>query len=224
MQVREVILQRRTIRRFLPEPVPGDILREVLSEALWAPSWGNTQPFEVVVATGDPLERFREENERALREGRTSNPDIPMPEHWPELYQARYRDVGRSVLQALEIPRGDSQARLDYYAQMFSLFGAPALVVVTISRQIAVEYAMLDVGLFLQTLCLAAEDRGLGTAILAASVRYPEIVRRHLSIAEDRRIVMGVAVGRPDSDAPVNRFPRTRAPLEQMVRWVGSPS
>ena len=224
MQVTDATLQRRTIRRFLLEPVPGDILREVLSEALWAPSWGNTQPFEVVVATGDPLERFRKENERALREGRTSKPDIPMPEHWPELHQARYRDVGRSVLQALEIPRGDSEARLDYYAQMFSLFGAPALVVVTISRQIAVEYAMLDVGLFLQTFCLAAEDRGLGTAILAASVRYPEIVRRNFSIPEDRRIVMGVAVGRPDPDAPMNRFPRTRAPLEQMVRWVGSPS
>jgi len=223
MQVREAILQRRTIRWFLPDPVPEEILREILAEALWAPSWGNTQPFEIVVATGAPLERFKEENERALREARASEPDVPMPEHWPELHQTRYRDVGRCVLQALEIPRGDSQARLDYYGRMFALFGAPALVVMTLSREIALEYAMLDVGLFLQTFCLAAEDRGLGTAILAASVRYPEIVRRHFSIPEDRRIIMGVAVGRPDLDAPVNRFPRTRAPLEQMVRWVGNP-
>jgi nitroreductase len=79
---------------------------------------------------------------------------------------------------------------------------------------------MLDVGLILQTFCLMAHDKGLGTCIMAASVMYPEIARQVLSIPESKRLVMGAALGWPDTEASVNSFKRNRGDLEEFVRWV----
>ena len=79
----------------------------------------------------------------------------------------------------------------------------------------------LDVGLFIQSLCLAATDRGLGTAVLAAAINYAEVVREVLGIPEDKRIIMGVAMGWPNPDSPVNRFQRQRPALGEIARWAG---
>jgi nitroreductase len=103
---------------------------------------------------------------------------------------------------------------------MFHLFDAPVLLLVTIDKAINLEYAMLDVGLFLQTFSLLAHNKGLGSCPLAVSVRHPELLRSHFSIPDTRLIVIGAAVGWPDDDAPVNRFGRKRAASEELVRWI----
>jgi nitroreductase len=198
MGLQDVVQNRRSIRRFLPEAVTEETIRDLISKSLWAPSWGNTQPWEIVVATGSALERFKTRNKEALFAGKPSVPEIPMPQQWPESYKARYRDLGKRVLQALCIPRGDGEARLRHFGQMNALFDAPVLVLITIDKALSLEYAMLDVGLFLQTFCLLAHDRGLGTCILAAAVMYPEITREIFSIPENKLPVIGAALGRPE--------------------------
>jgi nitroreductase len=95
------------------------------------------------------------------------------------------------------------------------------VVIFALDKTLLLEYAMLDLGLILQTFCLLAHDRGLGTCILAASVTYPEIAREVFSIPENKRLVMGAALGWPNTEAPVNLFERDRAPLEECVKWVG---
>jgi nitroreductase len=80
---------------------------------------------------------------------------------------------------------------------------------------------MLDIGLILQTICLLAHERGLGTTIMAVTVMYPEVLRKLLSIPDEKVIVLGMALGYPDWDAPANKFERTRANLEELVTWVG---
>nr|ACF33461.1 putative nitroreductase [uncultured bacterium] len=220
MELQEAILGRRSIRQFLPKPVPDELIKDLIAKSLWSPSWGNTQPWEIVVGTGESLAKFKKKNRDAFLEGKSATTDIPMPQAWPDRNKLRYKELGKSVLGALSIPREDQQARIDHFAWMFTLFDAPAMVLFTMDKTLLLEYAMLDVGLILQTFCLLAHDRGLGTCVLAVSVMYPEIAREVFSIPDTKRLVIGTALGWPDSEATVNSFKRNRGPLEEFVRWV----
>ena len=220
MELQEAIRGRRSIRHFLPKPVSKKIIEEIIADTLWAPSWGNTQPWEIVAVTGEPLEKFKKQNREALLAGDVSTPDIPMPEAWPDAYKMRYRELGKSVLGSLAIAREDKEARFQHFVRMFDLFDAPAIILVTTDKKLLVEYAMLDVGIFLHGFCLLAYDRGLGTCIMAAIVSYPEIVRELFSIPENKRLVMGVAIGWPDPNSPVNCFERKRGTIEEFFNWV----
>ena len=220
MDIHESVRNRRSIRKFLDKPVPQKTLQELVSNALWSPSWGNTQPWEFILATGEPLERFKKANRSALLSGKKPTPEIPMPSAWPNVMKARYVHIGRSVLDAQSIDRKDMDGRLKYYGDMFSLFGAQALLLLMLDKNLLIEYAMLDIGLFLQTFMLLTHARGLGSIALAASVNYPGILRDHFPIPIDRRIVMGVAVGWPDPNAPVNQFQRKRAAFDDCGIWI----
>jgi nitroreductase len=220
METKQAVENRRSIRKFLNRSIPPETLHQLVSESLWAPSWGNTQPWEFMVITGPPLERYKEENKNALLSGRKPNPEIQMPQQWPDSMKTRYVEIGRSVLAAQSIDRKDLNGRLKYYGDMFSLFGATALLLILLDKSLLIEYAMLDIGLFMQTLMLLAHDKGLGSIALAASVNFPDLLRRHFPIPEHKRIVMGVALGWPDGDAPVNTFERRRAGLEENGVWI----
>ena len=220
MELREAVRQRRSIRQFLPKPVPEEMIRELIADALWAPSWGNTQPWEIVVATGEKLEAFKKKNMEALAAGKAFQTDVPMPQVWPEAYLNRYKSLGKSVLTSLAIPREDKQARAQHFVKMFGLFDAPAIILVNIDKALSLEYAMLDVGIFLQAFCLLAHGRELGTCIMAAVVNYADIVRELFAIPENKTIVMGAILGWPDPEAAVNQFERQRGGLDKFVRWV----
>lgn len=220
MELRKAITERRSIRCFKSDPVPEEVIRGILEEARWAPSWGNTQPWEFYVVTGKVLELFKRGNRQRCIDGVAPSPEVPMPEAWPEAQKKRYVGVGRHVLSSLSIARDDAEGRNRYYADMFDLFGAPCLILTCIDRTLLIEYAMLDVGLVNQTICLLAHERGLGTCILAAAVRYPQHLREYVPVPESKTIVIGTAIGYPDWDSPVNRFERDRAPLDELVSWV----
>lgn len=220
METRTCVQNRRTIRNFLPKPVPEETIAEIISEALWAPSWGNTQPWEFMVVTGPLMEKFKIENRKALMSGKTSTPDIQMPEEWPKALKSRYQDVGRTLFNSLSIARDDVEARTNYYGEMFNIFDAPAMLLVLLDKSLLLEYAMLDVGLFLQTFMLLACDRGLGTAALAASVHFPQVARKVLPIPPEKHLAIGAAIGWPDTAAPANLFERHRASLDELITWV----
>jgi nitroreductase len=219
MEIFQAVTTRRSIRRFKPDPVPEPLLREILEAARWSPSWGNTQPWEISVVTGAALDRFQKANRQHLLDGVIPDPDTPMPEAWPEPLKQRYGDVGKQVLTALEIPREDKEARLRYAGDMFALFSAPSLLLFCVDRGIRREYAMLDTGAIMQTVCLLAHARGLGSCILAASVRYPALIREIIPIPETKAVIIGVALGFPDKETPVNQFTRERANLDAFTLW-----
>lgn len=220
MELREAIRTRRSIRRFLRKPVSREIIQELISESLWAPSWANTQPWEIVVVTGEPLERFKSENKEALLAGRTSIPDISMPSNWPEALKKRSVDLSKSIFESLAIGQDDAERRVEYYARMYYLFDAPALILLLIDRGLSLEYAMLDVGIFLQTFLLSAHNAGLGACVFSGTVHCPEIVHKHFAIPDTKLLGIGIALGWPDIDAPVNNFVRTRGKVEEFVRWI----
>ena len=220
MTLAEAIKGRRSIRKFRKDEIPGEVLREILEAARWSPSWGNTQPWELYVLTGNALEEFRAANQEKMARGDAFAPEVSMPEVWPDHLKKRYMEIGKMVLTAMGIAREDKEGRNKLYQNMAMLFDAPCLVVACIPKATLVEYAMLDIGLILQTLCLSAYDKGIGSCIMAVSVGYPALLKTIAGIPEDRRIIMGVALGYPDPDYPLNRFDRTRADSSEFVRWV----
>jgi len=222
MDIQAAVKTRRSIRNFSSRPVPEESIRELIESAIWSPSWGNTQPWEIAVITGDALEQYRQQNREALLSGKPAAPEIPFPETWPDRHFTRYKDVGKSVLTALAIARDDQEGRLQYYSRMYSFFNAQALLLTMVDKTLPVEYPLLDIGLFLQSFFLLAHEKGLGTIALAASVNYPDILRKLFPIPENHRIVMGAALGWPDPDDPVNAFERKRDDVGDTVQWIQS--
>ncbi len=221
MDTIQAIKERRSIRMYKPDRVPEETLVAVLEAARWSPSWGNTQPWEIFVIAGKTLEMFRDESVKAARAGAAANPDTPMPQAWPEQLKKRYGEMGEVVLTSLNIRRDDKEARNRQNEFMTALFGAPCLLVLCIpAEHSAPGYAMLDIGLITQTICLAAHEKGLGTCVMAMAVIHPELLRKAAGIPQSSRIIVGIAMGYPEPDYPLNNFERKRAELKDFVRWV----
>lgn len=220
MELRAAIEGRRSIRKFKAKEIPRETIRDILETARWAPSWGNTQLWEFYVLTGKRIDEFREANHRAFVDGQTFPLDIPMHESWPERLKERYGELGKIMLTTMNVKRDDKDARKRLYEEMTLLFGAPCLVVACIPGDVLVEYAMLDIGLIVQTICLLAYDKGIGTCIMAMAVRNPGLLRKILSIPVDRKIAIGMAMGYPDFDFPLNNFERKRVDINEYVKWV----
>jgi len=221
MELVAAIRGRRSIRKFKSQDVPQNILTEILEIARWSPSWGNTQPWDLYVLTGNTLAKFKEMNLKQTLTGAATASDVPMLTNWPDTMKARYGALGKVVLSAQGIKRDDKEARDKYYQDMVSVFDAPFLILACISRDNLVEYQMLDIGLIAQTICLAAYDKGLGTCLLAAAARYSTEIRKIAAIPEDKKIVVGIALGYPDPSFPLNNFERDRAKLNEFVHWMG---
>lgn len=220
MPEESAVRARRSIRGYLGKAVDEQTIGELLDEARWAPSWRNTQSWHVWVLRGGPLQRFKEELTRRLLDDAPARPDLDMPgREWPSVCMERTRRlmVERA---AIEEAAGLDCSKEATLRRMGSLFGAPCLLVVGTQVGIAQAYAGFDCGAFVQSLCLAAGARGLGTCIMATAVRFPEILHRMLPDDEGRLLVVGVALGRPDPEAAVNSFGRERATLDEFVTWV----
>lgn len=211
METKNAILGRRSVRAFLPEPVDEEVIRTILDEARWAPSWGNSQEWNVYVITGDALKRVKAEYVRRVREGEKPSPDLEMPsrEQWPERMLAR-----------MNLTRPGETFRPPPGPSVWEMYGAPCLLAFAIDDGLVPTYACLDTGLLVENICLAAHDAGLATVIMAMSVRYPVVLREVLPRTGGKRFVVGVALGRPAPNAPVNGMERQRADLGDIVTWV----
>ncbi len=219
MEFETVLRGRRSIRAYTAEPVARELIEEILDEARWSPSWRNTQAWSIWVITGGELERFKERFKSAVDDGQPPSPDFVPTNDWPAACSLRTASLmqARSASLAAAGLATDAAAAL---ARMANLFGAPCLLVFGIENCLAPEYASFDTGSLVQSVCLAAYDRGLGTCIVATIVRYPELLRELLPGGDGKRFVVAVTLGHPDYEAATNRFERARAGLDELVTWV----
>lgn len=216
MEFEAVIRGRRSIRQFTPEPVPQELIREILDQARWSPSWANTQAWSVYVVTGETLERLRSAGKAPNQREAPAGPDFRMPREWPPYLAARSKQL--YDLRAATAP-ADTTAPAAAGAGEF--YGAPCVLFFAAERSLASDYVLFDSGLIVQSVCLAAHDSGLGTCIMAMAVRDPDALRELLPEAAEKQFVVGVALGYADQEAPVNRFERQRVPLAELVSWAG---
>jgi len=219
MEFETVLRGRRSVRAYSDEAVSEELIGEILDEARWSPSWRNTQAWSVWVVTGKALERFKDRFKQAGRSEEPPRPDFLPATDWPAACSLRTRQLMETRSATLAAAGLDTDPATAM-ARMADLFGAPCLLVFGIEECLGESYALLDTGLLVQSVCLAAFDRGLGTCIVATIVRHPELLRELLPGSEGKRMAVGVALGHPDLYAPANTFERARAPLDEIVTWV----
>ncbi|MCA1960477.1 MAG: nitroreductase [Desulfomonile sp.] len=220
MELNDAILNRRSIRHFLPDPIPRETITKIVDMARWVPSWGNTQPWEIVVADGEKAKTLSEAFENEVRKGNPPRPDIAMPIEFPEPYKSRYMGLGRSLLTSMGIARDDAEARARHWMNMYHFFGAPACLYLLIDGALNEPYSCLDLGFVGVTICHLAVQEGLGTIFLAAAMHYPDIVRSVLDIPDTKKIVIGLAIGKPHPSSPASLFRSERDPVEKFLRFA----
>jgi len=220
MDVVEAIKERKSYRAFKPDQVPLDILKKIMEQALRAPSWANTQPWEFAVASGKKLKEIQE---GFVKKGvQEPYSEVTRPYEYPEPYMGRIRalqpkDRGEMTKEEMEARTFDNFRHYGATTCIYLLVGKP---IFQQSKGINV-WALYDSGSAVQNIMLLATNYGLGMVAQAQAVIYPDIIRKVLGIPEDKLIALGIAIGYPDLDNPVNQSRTAREPMDKVVKFYG---
>ncbi|WP_326837373.1 nitroreductase [Amycolatopsis rhabdoformis] len=221
----DALLTRRSVRAFLPTPVPRAEVERLLALASRSASNSNAQPWHVHVLTDEPKQRLTEALWRALDgEGRvaeTEYPFQPAPDDWEEPFRGRRKVFGERLYgETLGIEAHDAHGRLAHHRRNYDFFGAPVGLVLTVSRS-TLASALVDAGLFLQALMLVARHAGLDTCPQAAFIDFYPVLRRHLNIPDDQIVVCGLALGHADPGHRLSDFRTGREPVDTFTTFYG---
>ena len=221
------IENRFSARAFLPTPVPRQVLESILHVASRAPSGTNAQPWKVYVLQGAKKDELVQKVCAAHDELR-QHPELETkfredydyyPRHWVEPYLGRRRQNGWSLYGLLGIAKGDKEKMHAQHRRNFCFFDAPVGLIFTIDRVMGAG-SLLDCGMFLQNIMVAARARGLHTCPQAAWNHYGSIILPHIGASAEEKIVCGMALGWADEAARVNTFQTPREPVEGFTRWL----
>jgi nitroreductase len=219
MRVSQACRTRRSIRAFLDRPVPNETLRAALSEATWAPSGGNLQPWRVHVVSGAALARLRGVMVERLAAGGTDALEYAVyPAQLCEPYRTQRHRLGEAMYEALGIERADRSERLRRFEANYDFFGAPVGLFCYIDRRMGPPQ-WSDLGMYLQTLMLLLQESGIDSCAQESWSAYAETVSRFLAVDPTLMLFCGMAIGYADPDASVNAFERERAPLAEFARF-----
>jgi nitroreductase len=219
MDVITAIKSRYTVRAFKPLPVSKELLEELLNIAIRAPSSSNTQTWEFAVVGGETMEELRQVLVSKVLGNQERKPEIPRAE-WPPFYHERGKENGLRLFQLLKISREDKEKQLQWTARMHDFFGAPNCIIVYTDKETN-QWALFNSALVIQNITLVALKYGLGTAILASVMGYPDEIKRILNIPSSKQLIVGIAIGYPDLQDMTNEFRSNRVPLEDICSWHG---
>lgn len=216
----DLIRSRISTRAFVPDPVSEDEIRTILDIAKFAPSGGNLQPWKVHVVTGAARDRLIAAVLKAIAENPFADEaELKVyPDNLWEPHRTRRFDVGEQMYALIGIPRDDKMARLLNLRKNFEFFGAPAGLFFTLDRRFD-KGQWAHLGMFMQSIALVAEERGLATCMQEAWTTRAKTVSALLGVPDTEQLYCGMALGRPDRGAPVNRLRSDRAPLEEFVTF-----
>ena len=222
MDLIEAMRQRKSTRAFTSEPVPRDVIKEILGNACWAPSAMNTQPWEFVVVSSEKLNELKAATVEKFKSGAAMQPDSPVS-GWPNesVYKARQVALAKGLFRSMNIPWRDKEKRDWWLDRGFRFFDAPVAVIIITDNALSKTGPLLSIGAVMQNICLAALQWGLGTCIEYQGILFPEVVRAHTGIPLSKRIIIAIAMGYPDPDFPANSIRSEREPAENLTTWVG---
>jgi len=221
--VEAAITSRRSVRAFLPTPVPRERIEEILGVASRAPSGTNTQPWKVYVLTGealrslsarlvaaydDPVEREKHTEEYAY-----------YPTDWVSPFIDRRRKVGWDLYGLLGIGKQDKARMHAQHRRNYEFFGAPVGLMYTIDRTMR-QGSWLDFGMFLQSVMVAARGLGLDTCPQAAFIQFHRIIMERIGAPASEQLVCGMSMGHADPDAIENTLRTEREPVERFARFL----
>lgn len=235
MEFSELMQSRRSIRAFKSDDIPEALLSSLLSEALESPSSSNSQPFKVAIAKGEVAKQLGEElTDKYRRSNAIMRKPLPlkllsfltddaMPDSdykpilgkYPGIYQSRRVATGKGLYQTIGIARDDHKARAAHMEKNFSFFGAPVALFFFIDPRMT-HTALVDLGIFMQSLMLGAENKGLGTCAEGALGIWRSPLDKHFTIPKEFKLVCGMAIGYPAEDK-VNQFRPEKMGLEDLL-------
>jgi nitroreductase len=222
MTFSELIKARRSVRGYRPDPVPREVIEEIISVAKWAPSSMNTQPWHVHVVTGEPLDNIRRGNTENMVAGVPPKREFPMRESYEGIHRKRQVEVAVQLFDAMGIARDDTKRRTDWVMRGFRQFDAPVSLVLTYDKYLEpAAISQFDLGAFSHAIVLAAWERGLGCVINGQGIMQSHVVRTHAQIPDDQIIMICIAMGYPDDSFVANEVKSRREENKNFVRYVG---
>lgn len=217
-----VVLGRRSIRGFLPEPVPLALIEEILKVAMRAPTSLNTQPWNFHIVSGEPLDRIRQENVARTLAQEPPEREVDDILEYSGVHRERQVGVAKQLFAAMGIERHDTPARMEWLLRGFRQFDAPVSVFVSYDRCMAQsDFTLFDCGGVANAIVNAAWSRGLGCTINSQGVMYTSVVRKHAGIPDDQVLMVCIAMGWPDDTFPANAVVSRRKAVEEAARFVG---
>ena len=217
------ITSRRSLRAFLPTPVPRETVVDILQIAARAPSGTNTQPWKVYVLTGDSLRSLSQQVRAAYDDPTVSaqhREDYAYyPRQWQPPYIDRRRKVGWDLYSLLGIAKGDKERMHAQHGRNYAFFDAPVGLMFTIDR-VMEQGSWLDYGMFLQNVMVAARARGLDTCPQAAWTQYHRIILPAIGASADEMLVCGMSLGHADPDAIENTLQTERESVTNFARFL----
>ena len=217
MEFSDTVKKRSSIRAFTNTPVSNAQITALLDLAARSPSGGNVQPWRIFVLNDDVMTRFKQTVQ--------DNPSPEQPSYaiYPDQLKDPYRtarfEVGEMMYTLLDIPRDDRAGRFARLAENYQFFGAPAAIFCFVDRQMGPPQ-WSDLGMFLQTFMLAATDAGLATCAQEAWAMKPETVAQFVGAPDELMLFCGVAIGQPDTNAPVNALVSKRFSVDEFTTFV----
>lgn len=219
MKVSDAIRRRHSCRAFLERKVETAKIERILRLASRAPSGANTQPWRVAVVTGQPRLAIARKIEAAFRAGNRGKCDYQYyPVQWSEPFKSRRFACGNQLYSALGIRHDDQHRRLEQWIENYRSFGAPVVLYFFMESHLEAG-SYMDLGMFIQSVMLVAEEEGLATCAQQALAEYPEIVKQELGIGDGFVLLCGMALGYEDTSAPVNQYRTPRAELEEFAAF-----
>jgi nitroreductase len=222
MHFDDVIMGRRSIRGYKPDPVPRALIEEIVSLALRVPSSYNSQPWHLHVITGEPLERIRAGNTERTLSGVPDSREFRKGKPYAGPHRERQIGVAKQLFAAMGIAREDKAGRQDWVLRGFRQFDAPVCVIVTYDRDMdGSDDTPFDCGAITTLLVNAAWSRGLGAVINSQGIMQSPVVREHAGIPDDQVIMKAIALGWPDETFPANAVVSERRAVAEVVTFTG---
>src|ERR1700761_1580782 len=215
----ELLNERYSVRAFLPKPVPRETIEHILKVAQRTASWCNSQPWQVLIASGEAKERFRQLIYAEAASGGKDDHDFAAPREYLGVYLERRRESGFQLYNTLGIARGDKAAYAKQALENYNFFGAPHVAIIHTDEALGV-YGAIDCGAYVSNFMLAAQALGLGTIPQAALARQSGLIRQHFGLASDRRVVCGISFGFADNAHKVNGYRTSRASVADTATFV----
>jgi nitroreductase len=222
LSVAELLKARTSIRAFESTPISRATVYALLDAARWAPSGGNLQPWKVIAVSGEAKERVVNLAVQTLLKNPAGEVGAhPVyPEKLEEPYRSRRFKIGEDMYALLGIGRENKPARLAWFARNYSFFGAPVGLFFIIDRKMG-HGQWAHLGMFMQSLALAAQDQGLSTCMQESWAMLRDTLHAHFGLPEHEMIYCGMALGYADAEAPVNSLRSDREPVEGFATFVG---
>jgi len=213
----DIVLRRRSLRAYHPQPVPRELLEHLFALAQRAPSNCNTQPWVTHVASGAALQRLREEMPQRFMSGQISL-DFPYDGSYAGVYRERQYGSAQALYDAVGIAREDKARRHEQFMRNFGFFDAPHVAFLFLPEPFGLREAA-DLGMFAQTLMLAFTAHGLGSCPQTALSFQADLVREILGVPASDKLVFGISFGYPVEDDPANRCATDRAAVADAVAF-----